>query len=89
MVSYMDKLVGRIVDKAVKLGIAENTLMLVTGDNGTHTSLKSNMGDGRLIDVKNDVFEQLPVEGHEHIRSRLQAVLDRMPAEGQSLLRYE
>jgi arylsulfatase A len=45
MVAYMDKLIGRIVDKTEKLGIADNTLILVTGDNGTHSSLKSMMGD--------------------------------------------
>jgi arylsulfatase A len=45
MVAYMDKLIGRIVDKTVELGIAEKTLILVTGDNGTHVSLKSNMGN--------------------------------------------
>ena len=44
MVAYMDKLIGRIVDKTVQLGIAERTLILVTGDNGTHSSLKSKMG---------------------------------------------
>ena len=43
MVAYMDKLIGRIVAKTVQLGIAERTLILVTGDNGTHVSLKSNM----------------------------------------------
>lgn len=35
MVSYMDKLVGRIIDKVAELGIAENTLILFVGDNGT------------------------------------------------------
>jgi arylsulfatase A len=35
MVSYMDKLVGRIIDKVEELGIAENTLILFVGDNGT------------------------------------------------------
>jgi arylsulfatase A len=44
MVAYMDKLIGRIVAKTVELGIADRTLILVTGDNGTHVSLKSNMG---------------------------------------------
>jgi len=45
MVAYMDKIIGRIVDKTVELGIAERTLIFVTGDNGTHKSIKSNMGD--------------------------------------------
>ncbi len=48
MVAYMDKLVGRIVSKTEELGIAENTLILFTGDNGTHKSLKSTL-DGQVI----------------------------------------
>ncbi|WP_190810681.1 sulfatase-like hydrolase/transferase [Flagellimonas sp. S3867] len=35
MVTYMDKLVGRIVDETEKLGIREHTLILFIGDNGT------------------------------------------------------
>ena len=196
MVAYMDKLIGRIVKKTESLGIAERTLILVTGDNGTHKSLQSMMGDkvvvggkgsttdagthvalfgyqpgtipackvsdalvefsdfaptiaaatgvsalsptdgqsflpqlhgkrgnprdsiyvyywprpetgqpqifardqrwklyadGRLFDVKNDVFERGEVEGPEAgpIRKKLQAVLDGMPAEGQSLFQFE
>lgn len=194
MVTYMDKLIGRIVEKTVELGIAENTLILVTGDNGTHKSLTSMMGktavrggkglptdagtrvaligyqpgtvaagqvtnrlvefadfmptiaaaagtqapklcdgvsflpvlhgkqiqprdpihiyywprpergspvrfvrdsrwklygDGRLIDVRDDVFEKTSVTGHDDVRKRLRTVLDRMPARGQTLLRYD
>ena len=194
MVAYMDKLIGRIVDKSVALGIAEKTLILVTGDNGTHGSIKSMMGkteikggkgkptdagtrvaligyqpgtipggrisdhlvgftdfvptfselsgakipgrpdgasflaelkglpakprdpvfiyywprpekgkplrfardrrwklygDGRLIDVRNDVMEQSPLSGQDAIRARLQKVIDRMPAKGRSLLSFD
>jgi arylsulfatase A len=196
MVAYMDKLIGRIVAKTEQLGIAERTLILVTGDNGTHVSLKSNMGskvikggkgrptdagthvallgyqpgtipagriskdlveftdfmptlaaatgakplsptdgqsflmqlhgkkgqsrdtiyvyywprpekgeplrfvrnqrwklygDGRLIDVQNDVLEKTPIKGDQFtaIRQRLQAAMDRMPAQGQTLLKFE
>lgn len=35
MVSHMDKLVGRIIDKVEDLGLTENTLILFVGDNGT------------------------------------------------------
>jgi arylsulfatase A len=52
MVAYMDKIIGRIVDKTEELGIAERTLVLVTGDNGTHSSLKSNMGDKVVVGGK-------------------------------------
>jgi arylsulfatase A len=194
MVAYMDKLIGRVVDKTVELGIAEKTLILVTGDNGTHTSINSMMGnlkirggkgkptdagtrvalvgyqpgvipggrvsnhligfsdfvptfselagtklprrsdgasfldelrgtpmkprdpvfiyywprpekgkplrfardqrwklygDGRLIDVPNDVMEKSPVSGQDEVRERLQKAIDRMPAKGKTLLRFD
>ena len=48
-------------------------------------------GDGRLIDVRNDVLEKSPVTSVEAtpIREKLQAALDRMPAEGQTLLNFD
>jgi len=46
MVSYMDKIAGRIVDKLEALGLREKTLFIFTGDNGTHRSIKSKMPDG-------------------------------------------
>ncbi|MHC4678048.1 MAG: sulfatase-like hydrolase/transferase, partial [Planctomycetota bacterium] len=48
MVSYMDKMVGRIAGKLDELGLRENTLLLFTGDNGTHQSIKSELA-GRVI----------------------------------------
>lgn len=53
MVQYMDKLVGRIMQKVKTLGIEDNTLLLFVGDNGTDrdvtslwngTSIKGNKG---------------------------------------------
>tara|TARA_R110002096_G_scaffold337290_1_gene530653 strand:+ start:2069 stop:3457 length:1389 start_codon:yes stop_codon:yes gene_type:complete len=41
MVNYMDKIVGRIAKKTEDLGIAENTLIIFTADNGTSGNLKS------------------------------------------------
>lgn len=41
MVSYMDKIVGSIHDKLEELGIAENTLVIFTGDNGTDKPIVS------------------------------------------------
>lgn len=41
MVSYMDKLVGRIIKKTEALGIRENTLILFIGDNGTDRDVTS------------------------------------------------
>ncbi len=41
MVSYMDKLVGRIVKEVETLGISENTLIMFIGDNGTDRDVVS------------------------------------------------
>ncbi len=39
MVKYMDKLVGQLLSRLAELGLAENTLVLFTGDNGTTQSI--------------------------------------------------
>lgn len=52
MVAYMDKIIGRIIDKTVELGIDKRTLILITGDNGTHKIIKSNMGDRVIVGGK-------------------------------------
>jgi len=41
MVAYMDRNIGLIVDKLEEAGIRENTLIMVTGDNGTNKSITS------------------------------------------------
>eukprot|EP00752_Nemacystus_decipiens_P013981 g12417.t1 len=48
MVTYMDKIVGQIVDKLDELGLRDNTLILFTGDNGTDKPVVTVM-DGREI----------------------------------------
>ncbi len=52
MVAYMDKMVGRLVDKLDALGIRENTLVLFLGDNGTGRGTVSMMGDRKVIGGK-------------------------------------
>ncbi len=52
MVSYMDTIIGRIVNKTVELGITDRTLILVTGDNGTYRSIKSRIGDKVIVGGK-------------------------------------
>jgi arylsulfatase A len=49
MVTYMDKIVGRIVARVDELGLSENTLVLFVGDNGTNKNIKSKMSDGQVI----------------------------------------
>ncbi len=49
MVSYMDQIVGRIVAGLESAGVRENTLIIFTGDNGTHATITSQMSDGRSI----------------------------------------
>jgi arylsulfatase A len=58
MVSYTDKIVGKIIDKLSELEIAENTIVIFTGDNGTHPSIYTQMtkeviqgGKGNTIDA--------------------------------------
>jgi hypothetical protein len=48
-------------------------------------------GDNRLYDVENDVLEKDPVTSPETeaIRKKLQAAMDRMPSEGQTLLKFD
>lgn len=41
MVNYMDKMVGKIVSKLDKTGLRNETLIIVTGDNGTNRDLTS------------------------------------------------
>lgn len=41
MVAYTDKIVGRIVDKLKDLGLEKTTILIFTGDNGTHPSIFS------------------------------------------------
>ena len=49
MVAYMDKVVGRILDELDALGLRDDTLVIFTGDNGTHPSITSSMTNGRQV----------------------------------------
>ena len=62
MVNYTDKIVGRVLDHLQREGLAENTLVLFTGDNGTDKKLTSKFqgrdvqgGKGRALDVSTHV----------------------------------
>ncbi len=52
MVNKMDQLVGRIRDKVQQLGIAENTLIIFTGDNGTDVPIISQLNDREVAGAK-------------------------------------
>jgi arylsulfatase A-like enzyme len=45
MVTYADKVVGRILTALDKLGLREKTLIVFTGDNGSPRGISSKMGD--------------------------------------------
>lgn len=58
MVAYTDKIVGKLTDKLKELNLYENTLVIFTGDNGTHPTIYSKMatetiqgGKGNTIDA--------------------------------------
>ncbi len=48
MVAYMDKIVGKIVDRLDDLKLRDNTLILFTGDNGTHKKIISRTQNGTV-----------------------------------------
>ncbi len=58
MVAYMDEQVGRVVSKVDQLGLSQRTVILFTGDNGTHRTIRSRLngreirgGKGRMTDA--------------------------------------
>ncbi len=57
MVAYTDKIVGKIVTKLKELNIHKNTIIIFTGDNGTHTSIYSATGDGIIQGAKGNTID--------------------------------
>lgn len=57
MVSYMDKIVGKLTKKLDDLGIRENTLVMFIGDNGTDTPVVSMMGTKKVIGSKGQTID--------------------------------
>lgn len=58
MVAYMDKLIGKVIARTEELGIAENTLIMFCGDNGTNVAINSTLngiqiqgGKGKTTDA--------------------------------------
>ncbi len=58
MVSYADKIVGRIVAQLDRLGLRQTTLLIFLGDNGTDRGISSRLGDRTIQGAKG-----LPTDG--------------------------
>ncbi len=52
MVTYADKIVGKINLRLKELGIRENTLLIFTGDNGTNRAIVSSTDHGNIKGAK-------------------------------------
>ena len=57
MVNYTDKIVGRIANKLEDLKLDEQTILIFTGDNGTHYTIYSNMQDGVIRGAKGNTID--------------------------------
>jgi len=63
MVTYLDKLVGEVLDKLQKLGLAENTIVIFTSDNGPQPGSWSDIfveffdGNGPFRGAKTNFYE--------------------------------
>ena len=49
MLSYMDKLIGKVINKLEQAGVRDNTLVIFFSDNGTANGVKITMNDGEII----------------------------------------
>lgn len=58
MVYYMDGLVGRIVEELDGLGIRENTLIIITADNGSPASVTSIMNGKEVVGGKRTLTDR-------------------------------
>ena len=54
MMAYTDRIVGEIEAKLKEKGVWENTLLIFTGDNGTHRTIKSSTSSGTIIGAKGE-----------------------------------
>ena len=57
MVSYADELIGRVLDRIDSLGIAENTLVIVAGDNGSEPQVVSRFRSQDVNGRKRQLFD--------------------------------
>ena len=57
MTTYMDAIVGKLLAALDEFGVAENTLVIFTGDNGCSGTMVSHLGDFRLRGGKRTMNE--------------------------------
>ena len=57
MMAYMDKMVGNVLDKVAQAGIADNTLVLFIGDNGTGRDIISRQHGVDVRGSKGDTID--------------------------------
>ena len=57
MITYADDIVGRIIERLKANGLEKNTLVIFTGDNGTHTSITSKLPGMELKGGKGSLTE--------------------------------
>ena len=71
MITYMDVIVGRFVDKVVELGLEENTLIIFTGDNGSAGNQESRLAArGGSRTVKQEVINLFYWDGETRAAER-------------------
>ena len=57
MVAYTDKIVGEIITKLEELNIDDNTIIIFTGDNGTHPTILSTTVEGNVQGGKGNTID--------------------------------
>lgn len=50
MLAYTDKMIGNVIQKLDQLGLRDNTLVVIMGDNGTKEAFRTTMEDGTVRD---------------------------------------
>lgn len=57
MVAYTDKIVGKISNKLKELGLEKNTILIFTGDNGTHPTIYSQLRHETVQGAKGNTID--------------------------------
>ncbi|MCR8666528.1 sulfatase-like hydrolase/transferase [Aestuariibaculum sp. M13] len=57
MVAYTDKIVGKITHKLEELKLTDNTILIFTGDNGTHPTIQSHINNELIVGGKGNTID--------------------------------